>query len=64
MKNSYSNSPTLFRQNDKTDNPERIANVFNNYFSTIGEKTQTKIKHSHKNYIDYFTNENSDLFSS
>ena len=65
MKNSYSNSPTLLSyQNDKIDNPERIANVFNNYFSTIGEKTQTKIKYSHKNYIDYFTNENSDLFSS
>ena len=43
MKNSYSNSPTLLTyQNDNNDNPERIAKTFNNYFSTICEKSQTK----------------------
>ena len=64
MKSSSSNSPTfsLTYQNENMDNPERIANIFNNYFSTIGEKTQTKIKHSHKNYTDYFRNENLDSF--
>ena len=52
----------LTYQNDNIDNPERIANIFNSYFSTIGEKTQPKIKHSHKHYTDYLTNENSDSF--
>ena len=63
MKSSSSNSPTLLTyQNENIDNPERIANIFNNYFSTIGEKTQAKIKHSHKKYTDYLTNENPDSF--
>ena len=63
MKSSSSNSPTLLTyQNENIDNPERIANIFNNYFNTIGEKTQSKIKHSHKTYTDYLTNENPDLF--
>ena len=63
MKSSPSNSPMLLTYlNDNTDNQERIANIFNDYFSTTGEKTQAKIKHSHKNYTDYFTNENPDSF--
>ena len=49
MKRSFSNSPILQTyQNEKIYNPERIANISNNYFSTIGEKTQAKIKHSQK----------------
>ena len=61
MKSSSSNSPMLpTYQNDNIDNPERIANIFNNYFSTTGEKTQAKIKHSHKHYTDYLTDENHD----
>ena len=41
MKSSASNSPVLLTyQNDNIDNPEEIANIFNNYFSTLGEKTQ------------------------
>ena len=62
MKSSSSNSEMLLTyQNDNNDYPERIANIFNNHFSTIGEKKQTKIKHSHK-HTDYLTNENSDSF--
>ena len=63
MKNSSSNSATLLTyQNENIDNPERIANIFNNYFSTIGEKTQPKIKHLHKKYTDYLTDGNPDTF--
>ena len=63
MKSSSSVSPTLLTyQNENIDSPERIANIFNNYFSTIGEKTLAKMKHSHKKYTDYFTNENPDSF--
>ena len=39
-----------------------IANIFNNYFSTIGEKTQAKTKHSHKRYTGYLTSENPETF--
>ena len=64
MKKSSSNSPVLLTyQNDNVDNPERIANIFNNYCSTIGEETQAKVKHSHKHFTDYFINENPDSFS-
>ena len=64
VKSSSSNSPVLLtQQTDNIDNPERIANIFHNYFTTTGEKTQSKIKHSHKNYTDYLTNENPDSFS-
>ena len=63
MKSSSSNSPMLLTyQNDNNDYPERIANIFNNYVSTIGEKTQAKIKHSHKHYTDYLTKENPESF--
>ena len=63
MKSSFSNSLTLLIfQNENLDNPERIASIFNSYFSTIGEKTQAKIKHSHKKYTDYLSNENPDTF--
>ena len=45
MKIFFSNSPTLIiYQNEKIDNPEKIANIFNNYFSTIGEKDPSKNK--------------------
>ena len=36
---------------------KKIENIFSNYISTIGEKTQTKIKYYFKNYTDYLTNE-------
>ena len=64
MKSSFSNSPILLiYRKDIIDNPGRIANIFYNYFSTIREKTEAKIKYSHKNYTDYLTNENHDSFS-
>ena len=47
---------------ENIDNLERIANIFNNYFNTIGEKTQAKINHSHKKYTDFLSNENPDTF--
>ena len=59
MRNSSSISPTLLTfQNETIDNPKRMANIFHNYFSTISEKIQAKLKCSHKNYTDHLTNEN------
>ena len=48
IKSSFSNSPTFLTFQNENIDPEIIANVFNNYCSTIGEKTQAKIKHSDK----------------
>ena len=63
MKSSFSNTPILLTfQNESINNPERIANIFNTYFSTVGKETQAKIKHSHKKYTDYPLNENPDTF--
>ena len=43
MRSSSSITPALLTfQNETIDNPKRIANILNNYFSTIGEKTQTQ----------------------
>ena len=33
----------LTYQNKNINNPERIQNIFNNYFSKLGEKTEAKI---------------------
>ena len=63
MRSSSSITPTLLTcLNEAIDNPKRIANVFNNYFSTIGKKTQAKTKYSNKNYTDYLKNENQNFF--
>ena len=45
-----------------TSDPLKIANVFNNYFSSIGEKTQSKTRFSNKNYTDYLHVENYNSF--
>ena len=63
MRNSSSITPTLLTvQNGTIDNLKRIGNIFNNYFITIGKKTQPKIIYSYKNYTDYITNENRNSF--
>ena len=33
-----------------------IANVFNNYFSSIASQTKVNIKHSHKHFSDFLKN--------
>ena len=63
MRSSTWITPTLLTFQSKTiDNPERLVNIFNNYFSTIGKENQAKIKNSYKNYTDYLTNENPNSF--
>ena len=37
--------PCGTHQSESIDNLERIANIFNSYFSTIVKKTEVKIKH-------------------
>ena len=42
--------------NEYIDNPKRIADEFNNHFSSIGKKIQKEIKTSKKKYTDYLGN--------
>ena len=63
MRSSSSVTPTLLTfQNETIDNPNRIKNISNNYFITVGKMSQAKIKYSYENYTDYFTNPNSFFF--
>ena len=63
LENSASSSPNpLNFNNELTSDPLKIANVFNNHFSSIGEKTQSKIRFSNKNYTGFPHGENSNLF--
>ena len=63
LKNYASISPNLLNfNNELTSDPLKIANVFNNYFSSIGEKPQSKTRFSNKNYTDYCHAENFNSF--
>ena len=63
LKNSASSSPNLLNfNNELTSDPLKIANVFNNYFSSIGEKAQSKIRFSNKTYTDYLHGDNLNSF--
>ena len=63
LKNSASGSPSVINfNNELISDPLKIANVFNNYFSSIGEKTQSKTRFSNKNYNDYLHGENFNSF--
>ena len=54
LKNSASSSPNLLNfNNELTSDPLKIANVFNNLFSLIGKKTQSRIRFLNKNDTDY-----------
>ena len=49
--------PKILTANDGTiTNPAEIANVFNNYFSSIASQTKVNIKHSHKHFSDFLKN--------
>ena len=63
LKNSASSSPNLLNfNNELTSDPLKIANVFNNYFSSIGEKAQSKLRFSNKTYTDYLQGDNLNSF--
>ena len=51
IKPNPSDIPKILNANDSTiTNPVEIANVFNNYFSSIAAQTKVNIKHSHKHF--------------
>ena len=58
-KNVAPNVPTVLSldNGDTITNPYHIGNTFNNYFASIAETTKKNIKHSHKHFSDYLSNE-------
>ena len=42
--------------------PTAMSNVFNDYFTSIAEKTKSNIKFSPKHYIDHLSNTNTNTF--
>ena len=63
IKTATSNTPNLLSHNNEVvNNPIKIANIFNNYFSSIGEKTQAKIRFSKKHFSDYLQQNNKNSF--
>ena len=59
LKNNSDSLPTcLFDNGSSITDPSQIANVFNSYFSTIGETLQSKIHSSYLNFTKYLKNPN------
>ena len=57
IKLNPSEIPKILITNDSTiTNPVVIANVFNNYFSSIASQTKLNIKYSHKHFSDFLKN--------
>ena len=51
--------PHSIEFNNRTiTDPTTMSNVFNNYFTSIAEKTKSNIKFSPKHYTDYLSNTN------
>ena len=49
--------------NDRTiEDPTAMSNVFNNYFTSIAEKTKSNVKFLSKHYADYLSNTNTNTF--
>ena len=62
LKNSVSSSPNLLNFiNELTSDPLKIA-VFNYYFSSIGEKVQSKIRFSNQKNTDFLHGDNLNSF--
>ena len=49
--------------NETVTNRKKIANIFNDYFSTIAEKTKAKIKFSNKLFDELLQHANETSFS-
>ena len=63
MTKSATSVPNTLSQNDESiTDPIKIANIFNNFFSTIAAKTKSKIKFSKKHFSDFLKTRNLDTF--
>ena len=51
------NVPRPLNHNNKTGtNPVEIANIFNNHFASVAEKTMANANYSHKHFSEYIEN--------
>ena len=58
LKNITSSVPrTISPGKNLITNPYNIANIFNNYFSSVADTAKENIKYSHKHFSDYLNNQ-------
>ena len=64
LKDITSSVPRTISQGENLiTNPYDIANIFNNYFSSVADTAKENIKYSHQHFSDYLNNQcNNDLF--
>ena len=63
IKNITTTIPHSFGFNNRTiTDPTAMSNVFNNYFTSIAEKTKSNVEFSPKHYTDYQSNANTKTF--
>ena len=48
---------TISQGENLITNPYDVANIFNNYFSSVADTAKEKIKNSHKHFSDYLKNQ-------
>ena len=54
---------TISQGENLIPNPYDIANIFNNYFSSVADTAEENIKHYHKHFSDFLNNQcNNSLF--
>ena len=52
----------LSQDNESVTNPKNIGNIFNDYFSTVAEKTKAKIRFSNKLFDGFLQHSNENPF--
>ena len=63
IKNITTTIPHSIEFNNRTiTDPTTMSNAFNNYFTSIAEKTKSNIKFSPKHYTDYLSSTNTNTF--
>ena len=61
--NTSSDFPKCLSSSGSTfTNQVEIANIFNNYFASIAEKTKVNINYSHKRFSDFLKDKNQNSF--
>ena len=52
----------LSEDNETVSNPAKIVNIFNDYLSTIAEKTKAKVRFSNKSFDEFLQHPNKNSF--
>ena len=63
MKHKNNDTPSMIRNDEKYINdPMAVTNIFNNFFTSIAETIQSKIKFSNKSFRCFLSTKNYDSF--